>query len=59
MACKIFERLIINSMLPSDTILKAKKADSKKIRHGKKRARDVIYTQKWANQPIMGFLGTF
>jgi transposase-like protein len=42
----MFETLVFNSMLPSDSILKAMTANSKKIRDGKKRAREVIYTQK-------------
>ena len=42
----MFETLVFNSMLPSDTILKAMTANSKKIREGKKRAREIVYTQK-------------
>jgi transposase-like protein len=42
----MFETLVFNSMLPSDTILKAMTANSKKIREGKKRAREVICSQK-------------
>jgi transposase-like protein len=36
----MFETLVFNSMLPSDTIIKAMKKNNKSIRDGKKRARD-------------------
>ena len=44
----MFETLVFNSMLPSDTILKGMKANSKKIRDGKKRAREANYYLKSA-----------
>ena len=42
----MFETLVFNSMLPSDTIIKAMTTNSKKIRDGKKRARDIVPKQK-------------
>ena len=42
----MFETLVFNSMLPSETILKGMTANSKKIRDGKKRAREIIPSQK-------------
>ena len=44
----MFETLVFNSMLPSDTILKAMTANSKKIRDGKKRARQIFSSLKSA-----------
>ena len=42
----MFETLVFNSMLPSDTIIKAMTTNSKKIRDGKKRAKDIVPKQK-------------
>jgi transposase-like protein len=42
----MFETLVFNSMLPSETILKAMNTNSKKIKDGKKRAREIIYASK-------------
>ena len=42
----MFETLVFNSMLPSDTIIKAMITNSKKIRDGKKRAKEIVPKQK-------------
>jgi hypothetical protein len=42
----MFETLVFNSMLPSDTIIKLRVNNSKKIRDGKKREGNITPKKK-------------
>jgi transposase-like protein len=46
----MFETLVFNSMMSPETIIKAMQANSKKIRDGKQRARDITPKQKTAKK---------